>query len=83
MSELRPEQKRVQLFVIRLWAEQFDEEQDAWRGEVVHPASDTGRYFARWEDLLAFLCEAVGVPWEGNVAREIMMEVIKHESDED
>lgn len=59
------------MFVVRLWSESFDRRRRIWRGEVLHVATESRHYFARWQDLLTFLCNAVGVPWEGDVQKEI------------
>ena len=71
MSERQQDSEQTQLFVIRLWSESFDQGQRAWRGEVVDAGTDARRYFARWEDLLAFLCKAAGVTLRGSVADQI------------
>ncbi|HSM55613.1 MAG TPA: hypothetical protein VK879_05595 [Candidatus Sulfomarinibacteraceae bacterium] len=43
--------------------------------------TDARRYFARWEDLVEFLCNAIEVPWEGDVSLEITMETVDHKTD--
>jgi hypothetical protein len=79
MTERRQDPERTQLFIVRLWPESFDRGQRVWRGEVMHTSTDGRRYFARWEDMLAFLCRAVGVSWEGHIDREITTEVVDRE----
>ena len=81
MTERRDDLHQTRLFVIRLWPEHFDQGRRVWRGEVVDIAADTHRYFAQWEDLLSFLCEAVGVVRDENGASEIMTEVMDSEPD--
>ena len=73
----RPDDRRdrTQLFVVRLWAEPFDSGRRVLRGEVVNVASDRRVFFARWRDLLAFLSQAVGAGWDGDVDVEIMIEM--------
>lgn len=71
MTKRQQDPKRTQLFVVRLWSESFDRGRRVWRGEIVHVATESRHNFARWQDLLAFLCNTVGVPWEGNVQEEI------------
>jgi len=81
MSKRQRDSKRTRLFVIRLWPESFDYGRRSWRGEVVNTATDSRHYFARWEDLLAFLCKAIEVPWEAGVSREITTEIVGQKID--
>lgn len=81
MAERRREQEEIQLFIIRLWPESFDGGRRVWRGEVVHAGNERKRYFARWVDLLRFLCKHVGVRWQGHVDVQIMAEVMDGKSD--
>lgn len=83
MTERREEKEGVQLFVVRLWSESFDPWRRAWRGEVVHVGTDDRRYFARWQHLLAFLCKAIDVSWEGRVNNELTTEVMDREQNQD
>lgn len=81
MTERRQEKEETQLFVIRLWPESFDGAHRVWRGEVAHTGQKSKRYFARWTDLLRFLCKQLGVPWEERVDQEITTEVVDRDSD--
>ena len=83
MTKRKNDLERTHLFVVRLWPESFDQDRRAWRGEVVDTGTDIRHYFARWEDFLEFLCEAIGVPWEGAVSREITMEVMRDEPEQE
>ena len=83
MSKRQRDSKRTQLFVVRLWPERYDDGRRTWRGEVVDRATDSRRYFARWEDLLAFLGNAIDVPWEAGVPREITTEIVSRKTDQD
>lgn len=82
MSKRQRDEKRTRLFVVRLWPESFDYGRRSWRGEVVNTATDGRRYFARWEELLAFLCNAIDVPWKAEVSREITTEIEGQEIDD-
>lgn len=83
MSKRQQDAERRRLFVVRLWPESFDYGRRVWRGEVVDTGTDTRRYFARWEDLLGFLCKAIGASEDESVASEITTEVMAEESDRD
>jgi hypothetical protein len=48
-----------QLFTIRLWPEEADEEQPRWRGHVKHVPTGAWRNFRDWETLNAFLDAAM------------------------
>lgn len=76
MTRRPQESKDTKLFLVRLWSERFDGGRRTWRGEVVRAGSDSRQYFARWSDLLAFLCKETGVTWEGHVDKEITTEVM-------
>ena len=69
--------------MVRLWPESFDQYRRVWRGDVADTGTGARRYFARWEDLLEFLCKAIDMSWDGNVASEIMTEVMRHEPDQE
>lgn len=79
MTERQRESERIQLFVVRLWTESFNGGRRVWRGEIVHTGNEGKRYFARWADLLKFICKAVGVRWDGRLDKEITTEVIDRE----
>lgn len=83
MTKRRKDLERRRLFVVRLWPESFDYGRRVWRGEVVDTGTEMRRYFARWEDLLGFLCKAVGASLDDSVASEITTEVMAEESDRD
>ena len=48
-----------ELFMLRLWPEEFDAGQVEWRGQVRHVTSGRTRYFREWSTLLAFLQETL------------------------
>lgn len=83
MTKRQQDSRRTHLFVVRVWSESFDYGRRIWRGEVIDTTTKARRYFARWEDLLAFLCNAIDVPWEADVSQEITTEIVGQETDQD
>ena len=45
------------LFTVRLWQEEVDNDQTEWRGKVQHLTSGEVRYFREWSALITFLLE--------------------------
>lgn len=65
MSNLR----RDASFVVRIWWEPTAEGPPLWRGQVVHALTGETRYFARVEDLVAFMEQ-----WAGRIRMEVLTE---------
>lgn len=40
------------LFLVRLWSEVIDDDQEQWRGKVKHVTSGETRYFVDWPDFV-------------------------------
>jgi hypothetical protein len=61
-----PESKyRSQLFTVRVWLEDLDDDLREWRGKVQHTLSGEACYFRDWQTLVTFMVEkATKVPSE-------------------
>jgi hypothetical protein len=49
------ERRRTQLFTLRLWVEDIDDERHEWRGELQHVNSQELRYFREWSALIGII----------------------------
>ncbi|MFL5733108.1 MAG: hypothetical protein ACJ78Q_07875 [Chloroflexia bacterium] len=47
--------RQSDLFLVRMWTEQLDQERSEWRGKVQHITSGEVRYFRDWPALVAIL----------------------------
>lgn len=54
-DEIDPRGSPSQLFTIRLWVEELDEQRREYRGQVKHVVTGLTRNFRDWSDLQAFL----------------------------
>jgi hypothetical protein len=61
-------EKRSQLFTLRVWSEETSEGHTEWRGRIQHVVGGETRYFHDWEAMMAFLVETLEIPGaiEGN-----------------
>lgn len=55
MAQIDQRASTSELFTIRLWAEELDEEGREYRGQVKHVVTGVTRNFREWADLEAFL----------------------------
>jgi hypothetical protein len=44
-----------QLFTVRLWKEDLDEEHNEWRGKLQHVSSGEAYYFKAWEEMIELI----------------------------
>ena len=55
-------EKRSQLFTLRVWSEETSEGHTEWRGRIQHVVGGETRYFHDWEAMMAFLLETLEIP---------------------
>jgi len=53
--DLNEQHGQSNLFLVRMWTEQLDEERSEWRGKVQHVTSGEVHYFRDWPALIAAL----------------------------
>jgi hypothetical protein len=56
---MRPNEKRSQLFTIRVWPEEIAPGTSEWRGKIQRVASGETLYFHDWDTMLAFLLDTL------------------------
>ena len=44
-----------QLFTVRIWKEDLDDNHNQWRGKLQHVSSGEAYYFKAWEELVELL----------------------------
>ena len=60
--EKHGDERRSELFTVRLWCEELGEDQIEWRGKVQHVRNGEAYYFREWPMLVAAICKMLQEP---------------------
>jgi len=61
-SERHNRERRSELFTVRLWQEELEDNQFEWRGKVQHVQKGEAFYFREWSMLVAALLKMLSEP---------------------
>ncbi len=61
-SKRHNRERRSELFTVRLWQEELEDNQFEWRGKVQHVQKGEAFYFREWSMLVAALLKMLSEP---------------------